>query len=117
MNEVGLALDKQGRYSEAEKMHMQTLATKEKVLGVEHPDTLTPMKNLALVLSRQGKYSIHARDAKITPFTSAFVVHTQHCISLVNDYSHKHVHVSLHRQYLVTIRFVNSVNMLPIYVY
>ena len=26
------------------------------VLGKEHPDTLTSMNNLALVLSQQGKY-------------------------------------------------------------
>ena len=37
-------------------MHRQTLATREKVLGREHPDTLTSMNNLALVLNRQGKY-------------------------------------------------------------
>ena len=28
----------------------------EKVLGKEHPSTLTSMNNLASVLSRQGKY-------------------------------------------------------------
>ena len=28
----------------------------EKMLGKEHPSTLTSMNNLALVLSRQGRY-------------------------------------------------------------
>ena len=31
-------------------MNRQTLARREKVLGPEHPDTLTSMSNLALVL-------------------------------------------------------------------
>jgi hypothetical protein len=37
-------------------MHRQTLARREKVLGHEHPDTLTSMNNLATVLESQGKY-------------------------------------------------------------
>ena len=37
-------------------MNRQTLARREKVLGPEHPDTLTSMSNLALVLDSQGKY-------------------------------------------------------------
>ena len=36
-------------------MYQQTLELREKVLGKEHPDTLTSMNNLA-VLSSQGKY-------------------------------------------------------------
>ena len=32
-------------------MHRQTLKLSEKVLGVEHPSTLTSMSNLAGVLS------------------------------------------------------------------
>ena len=37
-------------------MHRQTLELREKVLGVEHPDTLMSMNNLAMVLQAQGKY-------------------------------------------------------------
>jgi hypothetical protein len=37
-------------------MYRQELALCETVLGKEHPDTLTSMNNLALVLSDQGKY-------------------------------------------------------------
>ncbi|KFZ20701.1 hypothetical protein V502_03050 [Pseudogymnoascus sp. VKM F-4520 (FW-2644)] len=43
MNELGLALDDQGKYKEAEAMHRQTLALREKVLGKEYPDMLTSM--------------------------------------------------------------------------
>jgi tetratricopeptide (TPR) repeat protein len=56
MNNLALLLDRQGKYEEAEAMHRQTLATREKGLGHEHPDTLTSMNNLALLLDRQGKY-------------------------------------------------------------
>ncbi len=37
-------------------MHRQALVLKEKVLGPEHPDTLTSLNNLGAVLDRQGKY-------------------------------------------------------------
>jgi hypothetical protein len=33
-----------------------TLKAREKVLGREHPDTLTSVNNLGDVLSKQGKY-------------------------------------------------------------
>ncbi|KAK4220475.1 kinesin light chain 1, partial [Podospora fimiseda] len=37
-------------------MHRQVLQLYEKVLGKEHPHTLTSMNNLALVLDKLGKY-------------------------------------------------------------
>ena len=45
-----------GRWSEAYKMRVFHLRKIEKMLGREHPSTLTSMDNLALVLSSQGKY-------------------------------------------------------------
>jgi Tetratricopeptide repeat len=49
-------LREQGMYEQAEDMHRQTVKLREKVLGREHPETLTSMNNLALVLSEQGEY-------------------------------------------------------------
>jgi hypothetical protein len=49
-------LSRQGKHVEAEQMHRQTLELRTKVLGLEHPYTLTSMSQLARVLSRQGKY-------------------------------------------------------------
>jgi hypothetical protein len=43
-------------YEQAEDMHRQTLKLGEQVLGREHPEALTSMNNLAIVLSEQGKY-------------------------------------------------------------
>lgn len=37
-------------------MHRQTLVTRKKVLGIEHPDMLTTMENLAGVLISQRKH-------------------------------------------------------------
>jgi hypothetical protein len=37
-------------------MHRQTLATREKVLGVDHPDTLTSVYCLAYLLASQHHY-------------------------------------------------------------
>jgi tetratricopeptide (TPR) repeat protein len=45
-----------GKYDEAATMHRQVLTLRTKVLGAEHPDTLTSMNNLALVLDSQGNY-------------------------------------------------------------
>jgi hypothetical protein len=36
----------QGRYSEAEPLYIQALEIAEKVLGVNHPNTITCRKNL-----------------------------------------------------------------------
>jgi tetratricopeptide (TPR) repeat protein len=45
-----------GRYKEAETLLGRTLATSEKQLGVEHPDTLGIMHQLAVVYRGQGRY-------------------------------------------------------------
>jgi tetratricopeptide (TPR) repeat protein len=56
LSNSGWFLDLQGAHTEAESMHRWALAIQEKVLGREHPDTLTSVNNLGLVLDRQGKY-------------------------------------------------------------
>jgi Tetratricopeptide repeat len=56
MSHLVVVLSSQGKYIEAEQMHQQTLELRQKVLGLEHPDTLTSMSHLGAVLSMQGKY-------------------------------------------------------------
>jgi Flp pilus assembly protein TadD len=56
MNQVGLVLDDQGKYEEAEAMHRQTLVLRKKILSKEYPNILTSINNLVLVLDSQGKY-------------------------------------------------------------
>ena len=50
------AYSNQGRWKEAEELFVQVIETLKKVLGEEHPDTLTSISNLGSVLERQGKY-------------------------------------------------------------
>ncbi|OBT60492.1 hypothetical protein VE03_10079 [Pseudogymnoascus sp. 23342-1-I1] len=53
---IGWVLERRGKYEEAEAMHWRALEGSEKVLGAEHPNTLTSVSNVGLMLSRQGKY-------------------------------------------------------------
>ncbi|TVY62681.1 Nephrocystin-3 [Fusarium oxysporum f. sp. cubense] len=45
-----------GEYNTAEEIVRMSVEAREKVLGKEHPDTLSSMNNLALALQDQGKY-------------------------------------------------------------
>ncbi|KFZ17520.1 hypothetical protein V501_01690 [Pseudogymnoascus sp. VKM F-4519 (FW-2642)] len=69
MNNLAIALEKQGKYAEAEAMHRQTLKLMETALGKDHPDTLTSMKNLAIALEKQGK-SVEAKAVHIQALLS-----------------------------------------------
>jgi hypothetical protein len=57
MNNLAAVLNSQGKHEEAEAMHRQTLAQREKVLGSEHPDTLMSIYCLAYLLTRQHRYN------------------------------------------------------------
>jgi hypothetical protein len=46
----------QGKYDEAEKILREVLAVTTRVLGADHPHTLTTAGNLARSLWLQGKY-------------------------------------------------------------
>jgi tetratricopeptide (TPR) repeat protein len=54
---LATALNGQGRNAEAETMHREVLVVQRRVLGQEHPDTLTTAGNLASSLDSQGRYS------------------------------------------------------------
>jgi hypothetical protein len=46
----------QGRWKEAEELFGQVMETRKRVLGVEHPSTLTSMANLASTYMNQGRW-------------------------------------------------------------
>jgi hypothetical protein len=46
-------LRRQGKYEAAEKMNRRALEGREKVLGKEHPSTLTSVEGLADLLERK----------------------------------------------------------------
>jgi tetratricopeptide (TPR) repeat protein len=45
-----------GRWNEAEELQVQEMQTRKRVLGDEHPSTLTSMNNLALTYRDQGRW-------------------------------------------------------------
>lgn len=55
-NELAVALQRLGKYTEAEKLLRDVVEGAEKVLGKEHPSTLTSVNNLAALLQDQGDY-------------------------------------------------------------
>ncbi|GKT66818.1 TPR domain protein [Colletotrichum tofieldiae] len=56
LRNVGWYKWRMGKHEEAEQLSRRALEASEKVLGKEHPTTLTSVSNLALVLRHQGKY-------------------------------------------------------------
>ena len=56
LHSMSLYDETQGRYNLAYERNLDTLSTREKLLGSEHPDTLLSMGDLARVLRSQGKY-------------------------------------------------------------
>ena len=57
MNAVTVALDAKGQYAEAEQVARVALERGERVLGAEHPQTLTSLNNLAALYHTQGRYA------------------------------------------------------------
>ncbi|KAL2859978.1 purine and uridine phosphorylase [Aspergillus lucknowensis] len=47
----------QGRWNEAEKLFVQVIETSKRVLGADHPDTLSSMANLASTYRNQGRWN------------------------------------------------------------
>ena len=56
MNNLSLVYMREGKYSEAEALEIQTLEIRKRVLGPEHPQTLQSMTNLANDYLYEGKY-------------------------------------------------------------
>jgi tetratricopeptide (TPR) repeat protein len=51
------ALYSDGRFEEAEELQVQVMQARKRVLGDEHPSTLTSMANLALTYWNQGRWA------------------------------------------------------------
>ncbi|OCK96362.1 uncharacterized protein K441DRAFT_429297, partial [Cenococcum geophilum 1.58] len=45
----------QGRWKEAEEQFVQVMETRKRVLGAEHPSTLTSINNLVITLKSQSR--------------------------------------------------------------
>jgi tetratricopeptide (TPR) repeat protein len=53
---LAAVLQYQGKYEEAEVMNRRALAVREKVLGVDHPNTLTSVYCLAYILDARENF-------------------------------------------------------------
>ncbi|KAI1571289.1 HET multi-domain protein [Pyrenophora tritici-repentis] len=56
LERLGQCQESLGQYASAETSHRKASSLRKEALGPEHPNTLTSMSNLALVLESQGKY-------------------------------------------------------------
>ncbi len=55
MDNLAILYKNQGRYDEAEPLHVETLEIRKRVLGEEHPRTLESMDGLATLYAKQGR--------------------------------------------------------------
>jgi tetratricopeptide (TPR) repeat protein len=53
---IGHVLWKEGRWRDAEELEVQVMEARSRVVGEEHPDTLTAMANLASTYQNQGRW-------------------------------------------------------------
>jgi hypothetical protein len=56
MNNLGLVLNNQGKYDRADETHQQALTLREKMLGLEHPDTSTSVNCLTHLFHSQKQH-------------------------------------------------------------
>ena len=55
MGNLAITYGNQGRWDEAEQQQIQVMDMKKKLLGAEHPSTLTSMGNLATTYRNLGR--------------------------------------------------------------
>ncbi len=63
LNNLGIVLEYQGKYKEAERTHIRALAIYEKKLGAEHRDTAMSLNSLGDTYRKLGKY-LEAEEAQ-----------------------------------------------------
>jgi len=83
-NELAVQLDHQGEFSEAARIHRETLEVRRRVLGLEHPGTLASAGSLANVLAKQGEFSEAARIFRETLEVSRRVLGLEHPDTLMS---------------------------------
>ncbi|KIM24401.1 hypothetical protein M408DRAFT_54993, partial [Serendipita vermifera MAFF 305830] len=68
----------QGRWTEAEKLEVEVLEQRKRILGMEHPDTIRAAVNLAATYSAQGRWKEDAALLEPAVQTSLKVMGIQH---------------------------------------
>ncbi|ERF75850.1 hypothetical protein EPUS_01216 [Endocarpon pusillum Z07020] len=82
--ELGVALGKQGRFEESEKILRKTLQTCRIAWGKQHPGTMATMNNLAIVLLDQGKLEEARKMYHRTLRTRKMILGKQHPDTLIS---------------------------------
>ena len=76
-----------GQHGEGEESYRKILELRKKTLGLDHPDTLTCMANLGLMLRRQGKYEAAVKTHREALLHQARLLGFRHPDTLVSlDY-------------------------------
>ena len=57
MGNLASTYSDQGRWNEAEQLEVQVMDMRKRLLGPDHPHTLTSMANLASTYSDQGRWN------------------------------------------------------------
>ena len=57
MANLAVTYRKLGKYTEAEKLEIEVLDARNRILAAEHPDTIKAMRNLALTYYKLRKYT------------------------------------------------------------
>lgn len=88
INNLGIVLDNQGKYKEAEKLHRRALSSREKALGKEHPDTFGSVWNLAYSFHIQVRYqnALPVYQKACVAFEKALGSDPPHTLNCANNY-------------------------------
>ena len=78
MGNLASTYQNQGRWKEAEELEVQVMETCVRVLGQEHPNTLTSIYNLALTYKSQGRLLSAILLLKKATNTQARIIGSQH---------------------------------------
>jgi tetratricopeptide (TPR) repeat protein len=78
MGDLAVTLEKEGRYSEAEKLERQTVEAMRRVLGPEHPYLLQTTDELAHTLNKEGRLDEAEKLARETLAIQRRVVGPEH---------------------------------------
>jgi Tetratricopeptide repeat len=73
---VALAYTVGGRWKEVEELEVQVMETRKRVLGQEHPDTLSSIANLASTYWNQGRWK-EAEELDVQVMETRKRVHMQ----------------------------------------
>jgi tetratricopeptide (TPR) repeat protein len=71
-SQLAVSLERQGKLEEAEKIHVEVVKHMQHSVGLQHPDTVTCMSNLAQLLTKQRQFTKAVR--LYTQCTAAYEV-------------------------------------------